>query len=139
MIALVQRVSRAEVHVGTRCTGVIDAGLLVFVCAQSDDTGAVCARLVDKLAKLRIFGDAAGKMNPSLLDVQGGLLLVSQFTFAADLTRGNRPSFTGAAPPELGRRCYDQVVACARAVLPQVACGEFGAPMQVSLLTSSPP
>ncbi|MBE0549308.1 MAG: D-tyrosyl-tRNA(Tyr) deacylase, partial [Rubrivivax sp.] len=102
MIALVQRVRQARVEVAGDVAGAIGPGLLVLVCAEPADTAAQAARLVDKLLRLRIFSDAAGKMNRSVQDVAGGLLLVSQFTLAADTSAGNRPSFTGAAPPALG-------------------------------------
>ena len=138
MIALVQRVSRAEVQVAGSSIGAIGAGLLVLVCAEPQDTEALADKLVAKLLKLRIFADAAGKMNRSVVDARGGLLIVSQFTLAADLSGGNRPSFTGAAGPELGRRLYERVVATARSLHPQVACGEFGADMQVSLVNDGP-
>jgi len=138
MIALVQRVSRAQVEVAGTSVGAIGAGLLVLVCAEPQDTEALADKLVAKLLKLRIFSDAAGKMNLSVADVNGGLLIVSQFTLAADVSGGNRPSFTGAAGPELGRRLYERVVASARALHPQVACGEFGADMQVSLVNDGP-
>ena len=138
MIALVQRVARARVEIGGRTVGAIGRGLLVLVCAEPADDEALADRLVAKLLKLRIFADAAGKMNLSLADVDGGLLVVSQFTLAADVSGGNRPSFTGAAPPELGRRLYERVVASARALHPQVACGEFGADMQVHLVNDGP-
>jgi D-aminoacyl-tRNA deacylase len=138
MIALVQRVSRADVSVGSASIGAIAHGLLVLVCAEPADTEALADKLVAKLLKLRIFGDAAGKMNLSVVDVQGGLLIVSQFTLAADLSGGNRPSFTGAAPPDIGRRLYERVVATARASHPDVACGEFGADMQIDLVNDGP-
>jgi D-aminoacyl-tRNA deacylase len=138
MIALVQRVARAAVSVGGTPIGAIGQGLLVFVCAEPQDDEAVADKLVAKLLKLRIFGDAAGKMNLSVADAHGGVLIVSQFTLAADVSGGNRPSFTGAAAPELGRRLYERVVATARATHPQVACGEFGADMQVSLVNDGP-
>ncbi len=118
--------------------GAIGAGLLVLVCAEPQDTEALADKLVAKLLKLRIFGDAAGKMNLSVVDVGGGLLIVSQFTLAADVSGGNRPSFTGAAGPELGRRLYERVVATARSLHPEVATGEFGADMQVSLVNDGP-
>jgi D-tyrosyl-tRNA(Tyr) deacylase len=102
VIALVQRVREARVEVAGRVTGAIGPGLLVFVCAEPADTEATAAKLVDKLVKLRVFADDAGKMNRSVQDVQGGLLIVSQFTLAADTSAGNRPSFIGAAPPALG-------------------------------------
>lgn len=138
MIALVQRVREARVEVAGRVTGAIGPGLLVLVCAEPADTGATAARLVDKLAKLRIFADEAGKMNHSVQDVGGALLVVSQFTLAADLSGGNRPSFTGAAPPALGRVLYEAVLAQARLRLGRVEAGEFGADMQVHLVNDGP-
>ena len=114
MIALVQRVLQARVNVAGETVGAIGAGLLVLVCAEPTDTPAHAARLVDKLLKLRIFVDAAGKMNRSVQDVAGGLLLVSQFTLAADTNSGNRPSFTGAAPAALGRALFDEVLRLTR-------------------------
>lgn len=138
MIALLQRVARAHVEVAGRTVGAIGPGLLMLVCAEPDDDEDSADRLVAKVLKLRIFADAAGKMNHSVADVDGGLLVVSQFTLAADTSGGNRPSFAGAAPPELGRRLYERVLATARASHPQVACGEFGADMQVHLVNDGP-
>jgi len=138
VIALIQRVARAHVEVDGREIGAIGHGLLVLVCAEPNDDDALAERLVAKLLKLRIFADDAGKMNRSVVDVAGGLLIVSQFTLAADVSGGNRPSFTGAAGPELGRQLYERVVACARATHPQVAAGEFGADMQVHLVNDGP-
>ena len=138
MIALVQRVSRARVEIAAAVVAAIDVGLLVLVCAEPNDDEALADALVAKLLKLRIFGDAAGRMDRSVQEVQGGLLIVSQFTLAADVSGGNRPSFTAAAPAELGRRLYERVVATARASHPQVACGEFGADMQVHLVNDGP-
>ena len=138
MIALVQRVAQAHVAVGGRTVGAIGQGLLVLVCAEPGDTEAVADKLVHKLLKLRVFADEAGKMNRSLVDVKGGLLVVSQFTLAADTSGGNRPSFTGAAPPALGRHLYERVVATARSAHAEVACGEFGADMQVHLINDGP-
>ena len=142
MIALVQRVARAQVSVGgpgaDEIVGKIGPGLLVFVCAEPQDTEALADKLVHKLLKLRIFSDAAGKMNRSVVDVQGGLLIVSQFTLVADVSGGNRPSFTAAAPPDLGRRLYECTVATAQALHPAVACGRFGAEMQVELINDGP-
>ena len=138
MIALVQRVAQARVEIGGRVAGAIGPGLLVFVCAEPADDEALADRLVAKLLKLRVFGDAAGKMNRSVADVAGGLLVVSQFTLAADTSGGNRPSFTGAAAPDLGRRLYERVLATARASHPEVAAGEFGAEMQVFLVNDGP-
>ena len=138
MQALIQRVSEARVTVDGRVTGAIGAGLLVLLCAERGDDEAVADRLLAKLLKLRIFSDAAGKMNLSVQDVGGGLLIVSQFTLAADPAGGNRPSFTNAAPPELGRQLYEHFVAQARAAHPQVATGEFAADMQVALVNDGP-
>ena len=138
MIALVQRAAQARVEVGGSVTGEIRRGLLVFVCAEPADTDALAESLAAKLLRLRVFADAAGRMNLALADVGGGLLVVSQFTLAADVRGGNRPSFTGAAPADLGRRLYDRFVAAARALHPLVACGEFGADMQVHLVNDGP-
>ena len=124
--------------VGGVTIGAIEHGLLVFVCAQPHDTEAIADKLVAKLLKLRIFSDDDGKMNRSIVDVQGGLLIVSQFTLAADVSGGNRPSFTGAAPPALGRVLYERVLLSAGAQHPIVASGEFGADMQVSLVNDGP-
>ena len=121
-----------------REVGAIGPGLLVLLCAERGDTDAVADKLLAKLLKLRIFSDAAGKMNRSVQDVGGGLLIVSQFTLAADTSGGNRPSFTGAAPPDEGRRLYDYFVAKARAAHPVVATGEFAADMQVALINDGP-
>ena len=138
MIALVQRVRQAQVQVEGQTVGAIGQGLLVLVCAEPTDTDVQAARLVDKLLKLRIFSDDAGKMNRSVQDVAGGLLIVSQFTLAADVSGGNRPSFTGAAPPEQGRALYEAVVQGARQRHPDVAEGRFGADMQVHLVNGGP-
>ncbi|MFT3666633.1 D-aminoacyl-tRNA deacylase [Piscinibacter sp.] len=138
MIALLQRVSSARVEVAGRVTGAIGPGLLMLVCAEPGDGEAVADKLLAKVLKLRVFSDAAGKMNRSLADVGGGLLVVSQFTLAADTTSGNRPGFSGAAGPELGRRLYERVLATARATHPQVEAGEFGADMQVHLVNDGP-
>ena len=138
MIGLVQRVSHASVTVDGEVVGAIGAGLLVLVCAEPADTEAVASRFVDKVLKLRIFGDDAGRMNRSLVDAGGGLLLVSQFTLAADVRGGNRPSFTAAAPPKQGQALYEQVLRIARERHPQVAAGRFGAHMQVALLNDGP-
>ncbi len=138
MLSVVQRVREAKVVVAGRTIGEIGAGLLVLVCAERGDSGAQADRLLAKLLKLRIFSDEAGKMNRSVQDVGGGLLLVSQFTLAADTSGGNRPSFTNAAPPEEGRRLYDYFVAQARAAHPVVQTGEFAADMQVHLVNDGP-
>lgn len=118
--------------------GAIGPGLLVLLCAERGDTEAVATKLLAKLLKLRIFGDAAGKMNLSVQDVGGGLLIVSQFTLAADTSGGNRPSFAHAAAPDEGRRLYELFVAKARAAHPVVATGEFAADMQVRLVNDGP-
>lgn len=138
MIALVQRVSQASVTVAGRETGRIGHGLLVLVCAEPTDTEEHARKLVDKLLKLRVFSDDAGKMNRSVTDVAGGLLVVSQFTLAADTSGGNRPSFTGAAPAQLGRRLYERVLQLARERHAPVASGEFGADMRVALVNDGP-
>ena len=138
MLALIQRVAQARVTVAGRETGAIAAGLLVLLCAERGDTEHEADKLLAKLLRLRIFSDAAGKMNRSVQDVAGGLLVVSQFTLAADTAGGNRPSFTQAAPPDEGRRLYEHFVAAARAAHPMVATGEFGADMQVALVNNGP-
>ncbi|MBA5636250.1 D-tyrosyl-tRNA(Tyr) deacylase [Duganella sp. LX20W] len=138
MIALLQRVTRANVVVEGAVIGAIDAGLMVLVCAERGDTEREADALLTKLLGYRVFADAAGKMNLSVTDVAGGLLLVPQFTLAADTKSGSRPSFTPAASPEDGRRLFDHFVAQARARHPVVATGQFGADMQVSLTNDGP-
>jgi len=138
VISLLQRVSEARVVIAGETVGQIGAGLLVLVCAEPDDTEAVGEKLLAKILKLRIFSDDQGKMNRSVQDVGGGLLIVSQFTLAADTKSGNRPGFTAAAPPALGEALYDRFVEAARAHHPQVATGRFGADMQVHLVNDGP-
>jgi D-tyrosyl-tRNA(Tyr) deacylase len=139
MIALLQRVSHARVEVAGNIVGQIDKGLLVLLAVEPADTEAEAERLVDRLARYRVFEDDAGRMNLSLLETGGGLLLVPQFTLAADTRKGLRPSFTGAASPEHGRRLFDHAVANARQRLGErVATGRFGAHMQVSLTNDGP-
>jgi len=138
LISLIQRVSQARVDVAGITIGEIGRGLLVLVCAERGDSEAQADRLLAKLLKLRIFSDDAGKMNRSVQDVGGGLLLVSQFTLAADTSGGNRPSFTNAAPPDQGQRLYDYFVTQARAAHPVVQTGEFAADMQVHLVNDGP-
>ncbi len=143
MIGVIQRVSEASVRVDDEIIGRIGAGLLVLVCAEQGDTEAMADKFLAKLLKLRIFSDAQGKMNHSVQDLdgqgtQGGLLLVSQFTLAANLQGGNRPSFTQAAAPAAGRRLYDYLVLQARAAHPQVQTGQFAADMQVALINDGP-
>ena len=138
MIGLVQRVSEARVVVEGRTIGEIGAGLLLLVCAERGDGEAQADKLLAKVLKLRIFSDEQGKMNRSVQDVSGGLLVVSQFTLAADLSGGNRPSFGNAAAPEEGRRLYDYFVAQAREAHPVVRTGEFAADMKVQLVNDGP-
>ena len=138
MIAVLQRVSEASVRVDGAVIGEIDAGLLVLLCAEKGDTEAVADKMLAKMLKLRIFSDEAGKMNRSVQDVGGGLLVVSQFTLAADVAGGNRPSFTQAAAPEDGLRLYEYFVAQARAAHPVVQTGQFAADMKVSLVNDGP-
>ena len=138
MISLLQRVRQARVVVGGATIGEIGPGLLVLVCAERGDSEVQADKLLAKILKLRIFADEAGKMNRSVQDVRGGLLVVSQFTLAADTTGGNRPSFTNAAAPDEGRRLYDHFVAQARAAHPLVATGEFAAHMEVHLVNDGP-
>ncbi len=118
--------------------GAIDNGLLVLLCAERSDTDALADKLLAKILKLRIFSDEAGKMNRSVQDVGGGLLIVSQFTLAADVSGGNRPSFTNAAAPSEGQRLYDYFVQQARTAHPVVQTGRFAADMQVHLVNDGP-
>jgi D-tyrosyl-tRNA(Tyr) deacylase len=138
MIALLQRVSQARVRVDGAVVGEIGAGTLALVCAERGDSTAQADTLLGKLLALRMFPDEAGKMNRSLVDVRGGLLIVSQFTLAADTTSGTRPSFTPAAPPELGRALYDHLVSQARLRHAPVATGRYAAMMQVELVNDGP-
>ena len=138
MICLLQRVSEARVDIAGEVVGQIGPGLLVLLCAEPDDTEAVGEKMLAKILKLRIFGDAAGKMNLSVQDVAGGLLVVSQFTLAADTKSGNRPGFTGAAPPALGEALYEAFVSSARSAHPVVETGRFGADMKVHLVNDGP-
>ena len=138
MISVLQRVRQARVEVSGEIVGQIEQGLLVLLCAEQGDTEKEADKLLAKMLKLRIFSDDAGKMNLSVQDVGGGLLVVSQFTLAADTKGGNRPSFTGAAAPDEGRRLYDYFVAQAKAVHPVVQTGQFAADMQVHLVNDGP-
>jgi D-aminoacyl-tRNA deacylase len=135
---MLQRVSQARVVVAGEIIGEIGAGLLVLVCAERGDSEVQADKLLAKILKLRIFGDDAGKMNRSVQDTGGGLLVVSQFTLAADTASGNRPGFSNAAPPNEGRRLYDYFVAQARAAHPVVQTGEFAAHMEVHLVNDGP-
>ncbi|MFJ3044213.1 D-aminoacyl-tRNA deacylase [Herbaspirillum chlorophenolicum] len=140
MIALLQRVSQAAVVVDGETIGAIGAGLMVLVCAERNDTVAEADVLLGKLLAYRVFADEAGKMNRSVVDVQGGLLLVPQFTLAADTNSGTRPSFTPAATPDVGRQLFDHFVGQARARhgAGHVGTGRFGADMKVSLTNDGP-
>ncbi len=138
MLSVVQRVSQARVEVGGEVVGQIGPGLLVLVCAERGDTEVQADKLLAKLLKLRIFRDDAGKMNRSVQDMGGGLLLVSQFTLAADTAGGNRPSFTGAAAPDEGLRLYNYVVQQARTLHSLVQTGRFAEDMQVTLTNDGP-
>ncbi len=139
MIALLQRVTAGRVEVNGAVVGQIGAGLLALLAVERMDTGTQADRMVERLLGYRVFADPAGRMNLNLLDTGGGLLLVPQFTLAADTTKGMRPSFTGAASPDLGRSLFEHVVHRARAKLgDRVATGQFGANMQVSLTNDGP-
>ncbi len=138
MIGLLQRVSRAAVHVGGEEVGAIGPGLLVLIGVQPGDEAAHTSRLLERLLSYRVFPDAQGKMNLSLRDTNGGLLLVPQFTLAADTNSGTRPSFTSAAAPAIARERFDALVALAGAQHRDVSSGVFGADMQVSLVNDGP-
>ena len=138
MIGLLQRVTSASVSVQGRVVGAIGPGLLALVGVERGDSEASAARLLERLLGYRVFPDAAGRMNLSLADTGGGLLLVPQFTLAADTRKGTRASFSSAAPPEEGRRLFELLVALARAAHAPVATGEFGADMQVALVNDGP-
>jgi D-tyrosyl-tRNA(Tyr) deacylase len=138
MIGLLQRVTQAQVDVAGETVARIDRGLLIFVGVQREDDEASADRLLTRVLGYRVFADGAGKMNLSLEEVGGALLWVPQFTLAADTTKGMRPSFTPAAPPEQGQRLFDYLVAQARAQGTVVASGVFGADMQVSLTNDGP-
>jgi D-tyrosyl-tRNA(Tyr) deacylase len=138
MIALIQRVTSAQVAVGDEIVGRIGPGLLALVAVEPDDGQAQVVRMVDRLLGYRVFADDQGRMNRSLVDSAGALLLVSQFTLAADTRKGMRPSFTSAAPPEQGRHGFERLVEEARRRHAPVETGRFGAHMQVSLVNDGP-
>lgn len=139
MIGLLQRVTESRVVVDGRLVGAIQRGLLVLLAVEPGDTEAQADRLIERLVGYRVFPDAEGRMNLSLADTAGELLLVPQFTLAADTKKGMRPSFTRAAPPDVGHRLFDYAVSAARERLPgKVATGEFGADMKVSLTNDGP-
>lgn len=138
MIALIQRVLHAQVVVSGQIIGQIRQGLLVLLCAERDDSPLQAQQLCDKLLKYRVFSDAQGKMNLSVKDIGGGVLLVPQFTLAADTNSGTRPSFTPAAAPALADDLFRQFVALTKVQHPHVETGEFGADMQVTLCNDGP-
>ncbi len=138
MIGLLQRVSGAQVRIGGVLTASIGRGLLVLIGVRPADGAEDAGALLHRLQHYRVFADATGRMNLSLMDVHGDLLLVPQFTLAADTNKGLRPGFSHAAPPDHGRRLFDLIVALARASHTSVECGEFGADMQVSLTNDGP-
>lgn len=138
MKALLQRVRSARVEVDGETVGAIEQGLLVLVGVEPHDDAALADKLLKRLLAYRVFSDEQGKMNLSLTDIAGGLLLVSQFTLAADTRSGLRPSFSTAATPEQGRQLFEHLVERARALHPQVATGRFGADMQVQLVNDGP-
>ena len=138
MIGLLQRVSEASVRVDDTIVGQIGKGLLVLICAERGDTRKEADALLNKLLSFRVFSDVEDKMNLNLAQVEGGLLLVPQFTLAADTRSGTRPSFTPAAPPALANELFDYTVQCARQAHPQVETGRFGADMKVALVNDGP-
>ena len=138
MIGLLQRVNKANVEVDGKIIAAIERGLLVFIAVQKHDTEAQAGRLMERLLGYRVFNDEAGKMNLSVKDIDGGLLLVPQFTLAADNQKGMRPSFSSAAAPQEGQRLFGYLISLAKQQFQNVATGEFGADMQVSLINDGP-
>ncbi|MGH8399935.1 MAG: D-aminoacyl-tRNA deacylase [Gammaproteobacteria bacterium] len=138
MIGLLQRVSRASVDVTGQRIAAISSGLLVLVGVERSDTEAQARRLLERLLAYRVFPDEAGRMNRDLREIGGALLLVPQFTLLADTRKGNRPGFAAAAAPEQGRELFETLCSLAKAAYPQVACGAFGADMQVELVNDGP-
>lgn len=138
MIALIQRVTEAHVSVAGETVGEIGRGILALIGVQRGDDESRAQRLIDRVLGYRIFPDAQGRMNLSLRDIRGGLLLVPQFTLAADTEKGTRPGFSSAAPPEEGKRLFDRCVELARACGLQIATGHFGADMKVALINDGP-
>lgn len=138
MIALIQRVSSASVTLDQQCISSIEKGILLLLGVEKADTPAITKRMAERVCRYRIFEDASGKMNLPLLDIQGALLVVPQFTLPADTTRGNRPSFTPAAAPELGNALYQEFIKQSRILTPNVQEGQFGADMQVQLTNDGP-
>lgn len=138
MIALLQRVNHASVTVAGECIGKVDTGLLVFLCAEPQDNEAVADRLLERVLNYRIFSDEQGKMNRSVRDIHGGVLLVPQFTLAADTRKGNRPGFSTAAAPAFGEQMFRYAWQQLQALHPNVASGQFGADMKVALENDGP-
>jgi D-tyrosyl-tRNA(Tyr) deacylase len=138
LITLLQRVTEARVEVGSEIIAAIKSGILVLVGVQADDDAATAGYYVERLLNYRVFADAEGKMNLSLKDIDGGLLLVPQFTLAANTKKGRRPSFTSAAKPEHAKQIFKTMVDCAHAAHNQVECGRFGADMRVHLVNDGP-
>ena len=138
MIALIQRVTNAQVVVENQIIGAIESGILALIGVQKEDTQSNADRLLERLLGYRIFSDSEDKMNLSVSDIQGGVLLVPQFTLAADTRKGKRPSFSSAAPPQIGNQLFDYLVDKAKASYPTVETGRFGADMKVSLCNDGP-
>jgi D-tyrosyl-tRNA(Tyr) deacylase len=138
MISIIQRVTTAKVTVNNQDIGRIDTGIMALVAVEKDDTQKDAERLLERILNYRIFADDKDRMNLSLRDIKGGLLLVPQFTLAADTQKGNRPSFTSAAPPEKGRQLFGYLQHLATSTYPNVQFGQFGADMQVSLINNGP-
>ncbi len=138
MRALIQRVTKADVRVEGKIIGAIDKGLLILICAMDGDDAATSKTLAAKISKLRIFADEAGKMNKSLVDIDGEALIVSQFTLAADTSRGNRPGFSAAAKPDVGNALYQQFISDMSDLGITTETGSFGADMAVSLINDGP-
>jgi len=138
MITIIQRVTSAKVTVDNQDIGKIDIGIMALVAVEKADTEKDAQRLLERMLNYRIFADSDDRMNLSLRDINGGLLLVPQFTLAADTQKGNRPSFISAAPPEKGKELFDYLQQLAKQTYPHVAFGQFGADMQVSLVNNGP-
>ena len=138
MISIIQRVTTAKVTVNNQDIGKIDTGIMALVAVEKEDTQKDAERLLERILNYRIFADSNERMNLSLRDINGGLLLVPQFTLAADTQKGNRPSFTSAAPPEKGRQLFEYLQHLAKSTYPNVQSGQFGADMQVSLINNGP-
>lgn len=138
MIALLQRVTQAHVAVSGQIIGQIEQGLMVLIGVERGDSSVQADRLLERLLTYRVFSDANDRMNLSVQDIKGGILLVPQFTLAADTTKGTRPGFSSAASPDIGRQLFDHFVAQAQQQHAPVATGEFGADMQVSLINDGP-